>query len=851
MTESYNPKIVEKAAQSFWYEKNSFAVKESEKPKYYCLSMFPYPSGKLHMGHVRNYTIGDVISRFKRMRGFNVLQPMGWDSFGLPAENAAIENNVSPKEWTVQNIDAMREQLKSLGFSYDWNREFATSSPDYYKWEQSFFNKLFDQGLIYKKESEVNWDPVDETVLANEQVIDGKGWRSGATIEKKKIDQYFIKITDYAEKLLGNIQELDGWPNQVKLMQENWIGKSLGLEFNFQIKDHKDALRVFTTRPDTIFGATYCAVAMNHPLAISLLESSSQIHDFIEKNKNIKTSEAAIATQEKIGIDTGLKAIHPFTKEEIPIWIANFILMDYGTGAVMCVPGHDQRDWEFAKKYSLSIKQVIKSDQDNGVSESALEDKGILINSKQFNGLDFDDAFDSITKELIKNNNAEVKTNFRLRDWGISRQRYWGCPIPIIHCDDCGPVKVPEIDLPVELPEIDNISSKGLNLSTFSDWMAVKCPKCSKDANRETDTFDTFFESSWYFARFAGISDKEMISKEANYWLPVDQYVGGIEHAILHLLYARFFNILMHENNLTHNEEPFTKLLTQGMVLADAFYLLDEAGNKTWLNKDFLDDKNDELLDNSGNKVFKDGMSKMSKSKLNGVDPKEMIDKYGADTVRLYMMFTSPPEQTLEWSENAIEGSYRFIKRFWTLVEGRSNNIEEPSIFNKEEETLRRKSHQTLKKVLKDYEERNSFNTVIAAVMELINAIPESFKKEDASESQKYCLNEAIEFSLKILSPIAPHVTLELWSKFNSSQDKSLFETSWPEFRENLILDDNFELIIQVNGKVRGKEKIEKTLTEEEIKSIALSNENVSKHLQLDNIKKVIYVKEKLINFVI
>ena len=563
MTESYNPKIVEKAAQSFWYEKNSFAATESEKPKYYCLSMFPYPSGKLHMGHVRNYTIGDVISRFKRMQGYNVLQPMGWDSFGLPAENAAIENNVSPKEWTVQNIDAMREQLKSLGFSYDWNREFATSSPDYYKWEQSFFNKLFDQGLIYKKESEVNWDPVDETVLANEQVIDGKGWRSGATIEKKKIDQYFIKITDYAEKLLGNIQELDGWPNQVKLMQENWIGKSLGLEFNFQIKDHEDALRVFTTRPDTIFGATYCAVAMNHPLAISLLESSQQIHDFIENNKNIKTSEAAIATQEKLGIDTGLKAVHPFTKEEIPIWIANFILMDYGTGAVMCVPGHDQRDWEFAKKYSLSIKQVIKSDQDNGVSESALEEKGVLINSKQFNGLDFDDAFDLITKELIKTNNAEVKTNFRLRDWGISRQRYWGCPIPIIHCDDCGPVKVPESDLPVELPEIDNISSKGLNLSTFSDWMAVKCPKCAKDANRETDTFDTFFESSWYFARFAGISDKEMISKEANYWLPVDQYVGGIEHAILHLLYARFFNILMHENNLTHNEEPFTKLLTK------------------------------------------------------------------------------------------------------------------------------------------------------------------------------------------------------------------------------------------------------------------------------------------------
>ena len=851
MTEAYNPKVVEKAAQSFWDERDSFAAKESKKPKYYCLSMFPYPSGKLHMGHVRNYTIGDVISRFKRMQGFNVLQPMGWDSFGLPAENAAIENDVSPKEWTIQNIDAMRGQLKSLGFSYDWNREFATSSPDYYKWEQSFFNKLFDQGLIYKKESEVNWDPVDETVLANEQVIDGKGWRSGATIEKKKIDQYFIKITDYADKLLENIQELDGWPNQVKLMQENWIGKSKGLEFNFQIKDHNDALRVFTTRPDTIFGATYCAVAMDHPLAISLIESNPKIYDFIENNKNITTSEAAIATQEKLGIDTGLKAIHPFTREDIPIWIANFILMDYGTGAVMCVPGHDQRDWEFAKKYSISIKQVIESDKDNGISDGAIEDKGILINSKQFNGLDFDDAFDSITKELVKTNNAEVKTNFRLRDWGISRQRYWGCPIPIIHCDDCGPVKVPETDLPVELPEIDNISSKGLNLSTFSDWMAVKCPKCSKDATRETDTFDTFFESSWYFARFAGISDKEMISKEANYWLPVDQYVGGIEHAILHLLYARFFNILMHENKLIHNEEPFTKLLTQGMVLADAFYVLDEAGNKTWLNKDSLDDKNDELLDNSGNKVFKDGMSKMSKSKLNGVDPKEMIDKYGADTVRLYMMFTSPPEQTLEWSENAIEGSYRFIKRFWTLVEGRSNNIEEPSAFNKEEETLRRKSHQTLKKVLKDYEERNSFNTVIAAVMELINAIPESFKKEDASESQKYCLNEAIEFSLKILSPIAPHVTLELWSKFNSSQDKSLFETSWPEFKENLILDDNFELIIQVNGKVRGKEKIEKTLTEEEIKSIALSNENVSKHIQLDNIKKVIYVKEKLINFVI
>ncbi len=854
MSSEYNPKKVEESAQIFWEESRSHLAKKSSLDKYYCLSMFPYPSGKLHMGHVRNYTIGDVISRFKRMQGFNVLQPMGWDAFGLPAENAAIENNVSPKVWTEKNIKVMKNQLKSLGFSYDWSKEINTSSPDYFKWEQLFFGILYEQDLVYKKESEVNWDPVDETVLANEQVIDGRGWRSGALIEKKKIDQYFLKISEFSEELLAGLDDLDGWPNQVKLMQENWIGKSKGLEFNFNVDGMDDQLQVFTTRPDTIFGATYCALAMRHPISEKIQEKNKTIKDFIKSNQSIQKNEAALAKQEKVGIETGLYAIHPFTLKKIPIWISNFVVMEYGSGAVMCVPAHDQRDWEFARKYGLEINQVIDDGSDQSIKDGAIENQGVLINSDEFDGLSSDEAFEKISKKLAKTNNGKIKINYRLRDWGISRQRYWGCPIPIINCNNCGPVRVPEKDLPVELPDIEDISTKGMSLNQFKDWQKVDCPLCGKESKRETDTFDTFFESSWYFARFADISNKEMIGDEARYWLPVDQYVGGIEHAILHLLYARFFNLLMYENKLINNKEPFIKLLTQGMVLADAFYTQDKNGNLVWVAKEEIDPKGSKdpkiMKTLKGDTVYKDGMSKMSKSKLNGVDPNDMIKKFGADTVRLYIMFASPPDQTLEWSETSIEGSHRFLKRLWNLVDGRINDIKEPDNLSENELKLRKKTHQTLAKVNNDYEERNSFNTVIASAMELINAIPESFKLNEASKAEKFCLNEALEIVLKILSPIAPHITLELWNRFNPKLNKEEFEISWPSIRLDLIEEDSFELIIQVNGKVRGKEMVDKSMNQVDVESIALKNNNVSKHIELDNIKKVIYVKEKLINFV-
>ena len=851
-SQEYNPTKIEDLIQKFWKANDSFKAEPSElKEKFYCLSMFPYPSGKLHMGHVRNYTIGDVISRFKRMQGFNVLQPMGWDAFGLPAENAAIENNVSPKEWTNQNIESMKIQLDALGLSYDWSREINTSSPDYFKWEQWFFIQLLKGGLVERKKSEVNWDPVDKTVLANEQVIDGKGWRSGAEIERKKINQYFLKITNYAEELLAGLEKLDSWPNQVKLMQKNWIGKSKGLSFHFDIKNNKEVLQVFTTRPDTIFGTTYCAIALDHPLSNSLKTKNASINKFINENQTKKKTEAAIAKQEKIGIDTGLKAIHPITKDEIPIWIANFVLMEYGSGAVMCVPGHDQRDYEFAKKYRLPILQVIATLAGENIDEQALEAKGTLINSGEYNGLDSEQAFTQISKDLAAYNNAKIEINFRLRDWGISRQRYWGCPIPIIHCEECGQVPVAETDLPVELPDIKEDISKGMSLSSFDEWKKTKCPNCNKDAVRETDTFDTFFESSWYAARFASQPNDSMLGKDADYWLPVDHYIGGIEHAILHLLYARFFNLLLRDQKLINSSEPFKRLLTQGMVLSDAFFTKDSNGNPEWVNKDFVTGDDGQLKLNDGREVFKDGMSKMSKSKLNGIDPNIMIEKYGADTVRLYMMFTSPPEQSLEWSDTAIEGSYRFLKKIWNLISSRkiySKNA--PEFFEPDELMLRQKSHQTLKKVTNDFAERNSFNTAIASVMELLNAVPESFKKDEANDAQQFCLDEVIQFTLKMLSPITPHICLYLWKEYSDS-DGNDFESIWPAVDEDFLKLDDFQLIIQVNGKVRGKEKVAIDWEQPEIEQLAKANENVKKILANAPIKKVIYVKEKLINFVI
>lgn len=852
MTSEYNPKEIEASIQEYWNQTNTSSVSKIDTPKYYCLSMFPYPSGKLHMGHVRNYTIGDVISRFKTMNGFNVLQPMGWDAFGLPAENAAIENNVAPNIWTEKNISHMKQQFKKLGFGYDWSREINTSNPDYYKWEQWFFIQLFNKGLVYRKESEVNWDPVDETVLANEQVIDGKGWRSGAIVQKRKIDQYFLKITDYCEDLLEGLNTLTDWPSQVKLMQENWIGKSNGISFDFNISDSNKKFRVFTTRPDTIFGATYCAIAAEHPISLSLAENNSEIAAFIESQKNLDKTAASMAKLEKKGIDTGLKAIHPITKELLPIWIANFILMDYGEGAVMCVPAHDQRDWEFATKYDLDIRQVIAgSSEDTDITLSAIEEKGSLINSNTFDGLNFEQAFNRISKVLVAEANGNVEVNYKLRDWGISRQRYWGCPIPIIHCDKCGILPVNEKDLPIQLPEIENISTRGLNLNSFEEWKKTTCPNCSNSAQRETDTFDTFFESSWYFARFAGPSDSAMLSEESKYWLPVDQYIGGIEHAILHLLYARFFNKLMKEQGLIENSEPFTKLLTQGMVLADAYYYLNEDGNPVWLNKSNVSESEKGLISVEGKKVIKDGMSKMSKSKLNGVDPEDLMERYGADTIRLYTMFAAPADQSLEWSDTSIEGSARFIKRLWNLVDSmRFQNLQEPIELEKIAKELRYKTHKTLQKVTNDLGERGSYNTPIAATMELINAIPEDFKSKEIIDNNKFVVQELISYVLRMLHPFIPHVTLELLKRFENKKLVDI-DLSWPQLRKDLLILDEVEIVIQVNGKVRGKMLCSSDSEQQHIEPLALQHENVAKFVDPENLVKVIYIKNKLINLVV
>ena len=801
MTSNYNPHSIEKDIQDKWDKQNKYVTRVDEREKYYCLSMFPYPSGKLHMGHVRNYTIGDVISRYKRMRNFNVFQPMGWDAFGLPAENAAIANKVSPKEWTNQNIENMKVQLQSLGLSYDWSKELKTCEPNYYKWEQLIFKKLFDAGLVYRKKSLVNWDPVDETVLANEQVIDGKGWRSGAQIEIKEIDQWFIKITKYAEELLDSLENLD-WPENVKRMQRNWIGKSNGAEIKYKIDNSKEFLTTFSTRPDTIFGVSFLAISPNHALAVNLAKSNKEIHEFLEKCKEIKAAEADIAKADKLGIDTNIKVIHPLTDKKIPVWIGNFVLLEYGTGVVMGVPAHDARDHEFATKYNLEIKQVIETDND----DFPILQKGKLINSENFNGMQSDSASNEIVNELTKLELGEELIQFRLRDWGVSRQRYWGCPIPVIYDGDV-PSVLDEYDIPVELPELKE-NEPPTPLSQNDNFLKVK-----EGFRRESDTFDTFMDSSWYYARFTSADNEDDIFDEkTKYWLPVDLYIGGIEHAILHLLYSRFFHKALRDIGLVEGDEPFKRLLTQGMVLKDG--------------------------------------AKMSKSKGNTVDPQPYIEKYGADTVRLYMMFTSPPEQSLEWSESSVEGSARFLKKVWNLVSVRKyKKLDDQFNFSKEELALRRKSHATLKKVENDYEIRFSFNTAIAAIMELLNSIPEDFKDSKAPDSKKYCLDEAILFILQMLSPIAPHICEYLWSNFYG-EDFDI-ESSWPEVNENLLEIEEFELIIQVNGKVRGKLKVNKSTEQEEIEEMALNVENVNNFIGSSKLKKTIYVKEKLINFVI
>ena len=804
MKPEYNPAEIEKAIQNDWLENNTFKATPDDREKFYCLSMFPYPSGKLHMGHVRNYTIGDVISRYKRMNNFNVFQPMGWDAFGLPAENAAIANKVSPKEWTNQNIEHMKQQLISLGLGYDWSKELRTCEPEYYKWEQLIFKKFYDNNLVYRKKSMVNWDPVDETVLANEQVIDGKGWRSGAQVEIKEIDQWFIKITDYAEELLTSLDEVD-WPENVKTMQRNWIGKSFGAEIKYLLEGSDEYLTAFSTRPDTIFGVSFLAISPNHSISLALAEKNKSIKDFLDKCKEMKAAEADMAKAEKLGIDTGIFVLHPITKKQIPVWIGNFVLLDYGTGVVMGVPGHDQRDFEFATKYDLEINQVITSDEEDNLP---IIKKGKLVNSNQFDGMSSDEASIEIINNLKKLNLGEQLVQFRLRDWGVSRQRYWGCPIPVVY-ENGKPKVIDEKDMPVRLPELKE-NSAPIPLSQNQDFYNL-----SDELKRETDTFDTFMDSSWYYARFTSSDNADqMFDKNSKYWLPVDLYIGGIEHAILHLLYSRFFHKALRDMGLVEGNEPFKKLLTQGMVLKDG--------------------------------------AKMSKSKGNTVDPQSYIEKYGADTVRLYMMFTAPPEQSLEWSESSVEGASRFMKKILNLVNERKfEKIEEPLNLSEEEKNLRRKVHSTLKKVTSDFETRYSFNTAIAAIMELVNSIPESFKQDDVSSSNKFCLNEAIVIILKTLNPISPHISQHLWKGFYSDFSKEDIESSWPILREDLLEVSEFNLIVQVNGKVRGKIVIDKNLEQEKIESIALNIENVASTISDTPIKKIIYIKEKIINFVI
>ena len=805
MVPEYNFKKIEALVQDKWIKEERFKAKPDDREKFYCLSMFPYPSGKLHMGHVRNYTIGDVISRFKRMNNYNVFQPMGWDAFGLPAENAAIANNVTPQEWTNENIKYMKKQMISLGLGYDWSKELSTCDPNYFKWEQHLFKKFYENNLIYRKKALVNWDPVDETVLANEQVIDGLGWRSGAKVVIKEIDQWFIKITDYAEELLSSLDDVD-WPERVKLMQRNWIGKSKGAEIIYKVDKLDSPLKVFSTRPDTIFGVTFLAISPNHEISIQLAKENKDIKKFLEKCKKQKVAEADMAKAEKLGIKTQINAIHPLTGNKLPLWIGNFVLLEYGTGVVMGVPGHDQRDYEFAKKYDIEIPQVITTNNKEEVIP--IINKGILINSDIYDGMTSDDASEKIISDLINKNLGNSLIQFRLRDWGISRQRYWGCPIPVIY-EDGIPKLVEDDNIPIKLPKL----KKGTGPIPLSQNDTFK--KISSNIERETDTFDTFMDSSWYYARFTSSDNKSSIFDDnSKYWLPVDLYIGGIEHAILHLLYSRFFHKAMRDLGLVEGDEPFKKLLTQGMVLKDS--------------------------------------AKMSKSKGNTVDPQSYIDKYGADTIRLYMMFTAPPEQSLEWSESSVEGAYRFLKRIWSLVVTKKySEISIPKSFTQNERDLRRKTHETIRKVTNDFESRFGFNTAIASIMELLNYIPDDFKKDDANENQKYCLNELIISILKMLYPISPHISEHLWDGFFDEKELGNIESSWPVFDEGLMKKEDFLLVVQINGKVRGKIKIMKDTSQNQIEELAKKIENVGSNLQNKKIKKVIYIEEKILNFVI
>jgi len=908
MHETYEPAAVEAAAQKFWTETRAFEVKEDAgKPKYYCLSMLPYPSGALHMGHVRNYTIGDVISRYQRMQGKNVLQPMGWDAFGLPAENAAIKNRTAPAKWTYANIEHMKAQLNRMGFAYDWSREVTTCRPEYYRWEQQMFTRLLRQGLVYRKMSVVNWDPVDQTVLANEQVIDGRGWRSGALVEKREIPQWFLKITAYAEELLTELDALTGWPDAVKTMQRNWIGRSEGLQIPFGVEGSGETLDVFTTRPDTLLGVTFVSVAAEHPLALAAAKDNADLAAFIEECRHGGTAEADLETQEKKGVFTGVYALHPITGERVPVWAANFVLMGYGTGAVMAVPGHDERDWEFAQAYHLPIKlvivnedvrdaieelqrdvaaggdamntalgggaprdvyeptaavQIIEEFQQRVLADGAYTERGYLVNSGEYDGMDYAQAFAALAARFGE---GSRRVNYRLRDWGVSRQRYWGCPIPVIYCKNCDAVPVPDEQLPVVLPEDVAFSGVQSPIKADAEWRKTACPQCGGPAERETDTFDTFMESSWYYARYTSPGAQAQVDERANYWLPVDQYIGGIEHAILHLLYFRFYHKLMRDAGLVTCDEPATNLLCQGMVVAETFYRQEADGSRTWFNPADVQIQRDErarilgALADDGEPVSIGGIEKMSKSKNNGVDPQTMVEGYGADTVRLFSMFASPPDMSLEWNESGVDGMARFLRRVWAQVHKHVNAAPVAQsqaaaaalrrgeiALNAEQKALRRKLHETIAKVSDDIGRRHAFNTAIAAVMELLNALA---KSDDATPAAAAVRQEAWEAVTLLLNPITPHVCHALWQSLGHGE--SLIEDqSWPQADAEALKKDALVLAVQVNGKLRGQIEVAVSADKDECERLALADPVVARFLDGQTVKKVIVVPGKIVNIV-
>lgn len=874
MQEKYNPQQIEREAQEFWDKNQTFkATEDTNQEKFYCLSMFPYPSGRLHMGHVRNYTIGDVISRYQRMLGKNVLQPMGWDAFGLPAENAAMNNHVSPASWTRDNIDYMRQQLKLLGFGIDWSRELATCNSDYYHWNQWLFLRLMEKGIVYQKTGSVNWDPVDQTVLANEQVIDGRGWRTGALVEKREIPMYYMEITRYAEELLKDLDQLEGWPEQVRTMQKNWIGKSYGVRLGFPHDiDGGGTLWVFTTRADTLIGASYVAVAAEHPLAELAARDNSELAAFIEECKHGGTTEAELATQVKKGMATGFSVSHPLTGEALPLWVANYVLMTYGEGAVMAVPAHDERDFAFAHSYGLPIKAVIHTsagDETPAPWQDAYAEHGICINSGKYDGLEFDAATDAIAADLSAKNLGEKKVTWRLRDWGISRQRYWGTPIPMVKCNSCGDVPVPDDQLPVILPEECVPDGSGNPLNKYAAFLDCECPKCGGKAQRETDTMDTFVDSSWYFSRYTCPDASTMVDARVNYWMPVDQYVGGIEHAILHLLYSRFWTKVMRDLGLTEVDEPFNKLLTQGMVVAPTFYREGDDGRKQWINPADVelisDDKGrpqSATLVADRQPVEIGGIEKMAKSKNNGVDPQLLIDKYGADTARVFMMFAAPPEQSLEWNDSGVEGAHRFLRRLWVFCSDNATFINQGATANADfaqaadtQKARRREIHSLLKQALFDFG-KYQFNTVIAAGMKMLNVLNEmpaaiEVAKGSAPSAniRDRILNEGVSILLRMLSPIAPHICHDLWIKLGYGDN--ILHVPWPEVDDLALVRDSIELVVQVNGKLRGHIQVAADADRDTIEQLALNNENVQAHIVDKSLRKIIVVPGRLVNLVV